>query len=211
MRRLAIVLATLAALGGVAWAAAVPGGHEAFLYWFNGTKWTPTTAGDPIPVTDVAEGAIEDAAATVGGAGTISAKLRLMTTQLSTLGTNTGSCVGATSYHLANGSAATTNSTSMRNAAANLCTLRPLNTTTTIYYLKLYNTASAPTCSSATGLVHVYPVPPAGASGGVGGLSLVEPGGEAYSSGIGYCLVSSGADTSNAAAATGVYIEASYK
>ncbi len=36
---------------------------------------------------DVAEGAIADAAATAGGAGTVSAKLRLMTSQLNTMST----------------------------------------------------------------------------------------------------------------------------
>lgn len=40
---------------------------------------------------DVTQGAVADAAATAGSTGTLSAKLRLMTTQLATLGTNTTS------------------------------------------------------------------------------------------------------------------------
>jgi hypothetical protein len=119
---------------------------------------------------------------------------------------------GSTPYHLAGGTGASTNSTSLVGAAANLTMMTALNTTTTVYYLKLYNSSSAPTCSSATNLKHVFPIPPAAASGGVGGFVVPLPApGESYSSGIGFCVTASGSDTANDNAATGVYIEASYK
>lgn len=68
--------------------------------------FTPVSAANPLPVTgggggggggavtvadgaDATQGANADAAAAVGGAGTLSAKARLMTSQLDTLGTQT--------------------------------------------------------------------------------------------------------------------------
>lgn len=116
---------------------------------------------------------------------------------------------GCTPYHLANGTAASTNSTAIKAAAVGtLCHITALNTTATVYFLKLYDAAAAPTCSSASGLKHVYPIP---ASTSVGGLSIPMPLGEAYASGIGFCVTGGGTDTDNSNAATGVYIEASYK
>lgn len=115
---------------------------------------------------------------------------------------------GCTPYHLANGSAASTNSTNIKGSAGTLCEMTVINTTATIYYLKIYNASSAPTCSSATGLVHVYPIP-ASATGA--GIQRSVPLGEAYGTGIGFCLTASGTDTANDNAATGVFIEASYK
>lgn len=46
MRRLLAFLVILLLVG----AAAVPGGHEAFNYWFDGTKWVETSATNPFPV-----------------------------------------------------------------------------------------------------------------------------------------------------------------
>lgn len=123
-----------------------------------------------------------------------------------------GTTGGCTPYHLAGGTAASTNSTSIKaSAAGNLCDITPINTTTTIYYLKLYDSAAAPTCSSATGLKHVYPIPPTAAAGGAGGIVRSLALGESYASGIGFCVTGGGGDTDNTNAATGVYIEASYK
>lgn len=114
---------------------------------------------------------------------------------------------GCTPYHLSGGTAATTNSTNIKSSAATLCDLTILNTTATVYYLKIYDLATAPTCSSATGLKHVYPVPSSN-----GGLQRSLPlGGEAYASGLGFCVTGGGGDTDNTSAATGVYIEGSYK
>lgn len=115
---------------------------------------------------------------------------------------SSGSC---TPYHLAGGTAASTNATSVKASAGTLCHLAAINTTVTTYYLRLYNLATAPTCSSATGAVHTYPVLPSG------GINIPLPVGETYSTGIAFCVTGGGGDTDNTNAATGVYIEASYR
>ena len=116
---------------------------------------------------------------------------------------------GCTPYHLSGGTAASTNSTSVKGSAGTLCSLTAINTTATVYYLRMYNLSSAPTCSSATGAVHTYPIP-ASATGA--GLTIpLGAFGEAYGTGIGFCVTGGGSDTDNTSAATGVYIEASYK
>jgi len=48
MRWILAALTGLLVAGTVA--AQVPGGHEAFSYWFNGTKWVETSAANPFPV-----------------------------------------------------------------------------------------------------------------------------------------------------------------
>ncbi len=87
--------------------------QQANSYWCNSatvpcppSAWTPASAANPVPTTssggggggavtiadgaDVTLGAIADAAATAGSTGTLSAKLRLMTTQLGTIDTTLG-------------------------------------------------------------------------------------------------------------------------
>ncbi len=119
-----------------------------------------------------------------------------------------GTSGGCTPYHLAGGTGASNNSTSVKGSAGKLCDLIPINTTATLYYLKIYDSASAPTCSSATNLKHVFPIP---ASTTGAGFHRSIPVGEDYANGIGFCVVGAGSDTDNSNAATGVYIEASYK
>ena len=116
---------------------------------------------------------------------------------------------GATPYALQ--SAASTNATNVKNAAGTVYGVHAFNTTTTIYYLRMYNLGSAPTCSSATGFVETFPVPPASAAGGAGGFTLHLPVGVAYGTGIGFCLTGGGSSTDNTNAATGVYINIDYK
>jgi hypothetical protein len=74
--------------------------------------------------------------------------------------TTTGGC---TPYHLSGGTAASTNATVIKSSAGNLCRLTVINdgtgSSTVVYYIKLYDTGTTPTCSSATGLKHVYPIP----------------------------------------------------
>lgn len=106
---------------------------------------------------------------------------------------------------------ASTNSTEMRGAPAHLCDLTLENTTTTIYYIHIYDVASAPTCST-TGAKHIYPIPPAGAAGGASGLqrSISTLAGENYVNGVGYCVTGAGTDGDTTVAAAGVYVNASY-
>jgi hypothetical protein len=161
-----------------------------------------------------AVGATGDAAATAGSTGSQAAKLRLITSQLDSIKTAVelidNDQTGATPYFLT--SAASTNSTTANAAASRLMSMSLENTTTTVYYMRFYNAASAPTCSSATNFVRTYPVPPASAAGGVGGTNLnFGPTGVAFSTGLSFCLTGGGSSTDNTNAATGVYINLDYK
>ena len=117
---------------------------------------------------------------------------------------------GCLPFHGASGgTSASNNATLVKNSAGEWCVLSPINTSTSIGYLKLYDSSSSPTCSSATNLKHVYPVPPAQASGQAGGFTLPMPSGEQYSNGLAYCVVGGGLDTDNSNAPTGIFIEGS--
>ena len=105
-------------------------------------------------------------------------------------------------------SAASTNATSCKASAGQVYSYRVINTTATLYYLRMYNLASAPTCSSATGFVQTIPIPASTTGAGVASSIAV---GEAYSTGIGFCLTGGGSSTDNTNAATGVYITINYK
>lgn len=106
-------------------------------------------------------------------------------------------------------SGASTNSTSCKASAGNLYEIHVTNTTTTNYFLRVYNASSAPTCSSATGFVETVPALGAAANGGVNGRINTPP--QAYSTGIGFCLTGGGSSTDNTNAATGVYVTLLYK
>lgn len=106
-------------------------------------------------------------------------------------------------------SAASTNSTSVKGSAGNVYGISAINTTSTIYYLRMYNSSSAPTCSSATGFIESLPIPnAAGAGAGFVRMSVVSQG---YTTGIGFCITGGGGSTDNTNAATGVYVTILYK
>lgn len=115
---------------------------------------------------------------------------------------------GLTSYTAAG---ASTNATNVKNAAGTVYGYTLTNTTTTIYYLRMYNLASAPTCSSATGYVSTIPIPPASAVGGAGGREIQKNIGQAFTTGIGFCVTGGASSTDNTNAATGVFVEILYK
>ncbi len=147
----------------------------------------------------VAQPTAADLNATVVGTGTFA-------TQSTLVGATTG---GATSYGLQ--SAASTNSTSVKGSAGTLVGMNLINTTTTIYYLRMYNASSAPTCSSATNFVRTWPIPPAAASGQAGGIAASLPvQGVAFSTGIAFCLTGGPTSTDNTNAATGVFVNLDY-
>lgn len=106
---------------------------------------------------------------------------------------------------------ASTNATNVKNAAGTVYGYSLTNTTTTIYYLRMYNLASAPTCSSATGYVSTIPIPPASAAGGAGGREIQKNIGQAFTTGIGFCVTGGASSTDNTNAATGVFVEILYK
>ncbi len=119
-----------------------------------------------------------------------------------------GATGGATPYHLL--SAATTNATNVKATAGTLYSLSLINTTATIYYLRLYDIAtSAPTCSSATGVVENIPIPANVAGAGVvlhfGSMGML------FANGIGFCLTGGFSDTDTTNAATGVAVNLTYK
>jgi hypothetical protein len=99
-------------------------------------------------------------------------------------------------------SAASTNATNCKNAPGNIYGWRFVNTTGTIYYLRMYNLTSSPTCSSATGFVESIPIP---ASTSGAGFAFMEPMGEAYSTGIGFCFTGGSSSTDATNAAVGIF------
>jgi hypothetical protein len=101
-------------------------------------------------------------------------------------------------------SAASTNSTNVKNAAGSVYYIHVTNTTGTTYYLRLYNLSAAPTCSSATGFIESIPI--LGTSPNGRALSV----GMTFGTGIGFCLTGGGSSTDNTNAATGVYISLGY-
>jgi len=99
-------------------------------------------------------------------------------------------------------SAASTNATNCKAAPGTFFGVRAINTTATLYYLRMYNLAAAPTCSSATGFIESIPVP---ASTSGAGLMAVSPIGIYYSAGISFCFTGGSGSTDNTNAATGVF------
>lgn len=107
---------------------------------------------------------------------------------------------------------ASTNSTLVSTGAHTIKGMNLLNTTTTIYYLRMYDSAGAPTCSSATGFVRTWPIPPAGAAGGAGGIAAaLSPSGVAVTAGLSFCVTGGPTSTDNTNAAVGVFINLDYK
>jgi len=112
---------------------------------------------------------------------------------------------GLTHYAAA---AASTNATSVEASSGTVYHYSLTNTTSTIYYLRMYNLASAPTCSSATGFVESIPIP-ANTSGG--GRERPMNIGQAFTTGIAYCITGGASSTDNTNAATGVLVSILYK
>lgn len=106
-------------------------------------------------------------------------------------------------------SAATTNSNLVKGGQSALYNVITINTTATIYYLKLYDKATAPTCNSDT-VVASYPVPYGAASSG-GGFIQPRSAAAGYNLGLGFCLTGALADNDNTSAATGVAINFEYR
>ncbi len=110
-------------------------------------------------------------------------------------------------FHLLSG--ASTNATNIKPAAGQLVTAVCINTTATLYYLKFYDLAAAPTCNTST---VVLSVPcPFGASSSGGGV-VMTPGQPAqFLNGLGMCLTGGLADNDNTNAATGVAVDVFFK
>lgn len=101
-------------------------------------------------------------------------------------------------------SAASTNSTLVVAGYHQIDSLLVVNTTGTIYYLKFYDKATAPTCGTDPVAVSI-PIP-FGTSNSGGGVMAPFPSSSAFQSGIGFCLVGGIADNDSSNAATGVVV-----
>ena len=167
---------------------------------------------------------VEDAAETAGGNLSMAGSVRRDTLASSagtagdnaTINTTAEGAVWTTPSATTNGgasvfnvaSAATNNSTNIKASAGQIYGITLVNTTNTIYYLRLYNLTSAPTCSSATGYVTTIPVP---ASTSGAGITVSLPVGISFGTGIGYCITGGGTSTDNTNAAVGIFGMINYK
>lgn len=176
----------------------------------DGVRW------DPIQAVLTSTGSSSTAASAAGtysitNSGFMRVRIRCstytsgMVKVVETLGVLPASTATATPCNIL--SAASTNATSCKATAGNLVGYDLFNTTTTVYYLRLYDAAAAPTCSSATGFIRSIPIPPAAAAGGVGGAISNMPVPVSFATGVGYCLTGGASSTDNTNAATGVFGE----
>lgn len=99
-----------------------------------------------------------------------------------------------------------TNHANCKASAGTFFGARAINTTGTIAYLRMYNLASDPTCSSATGFVESLPIP--ANTTGAGFIDIFSA--FAYTTGISYCVTANGANNDNNAPVAGVYITIGY-
>jgi len=106
---------------------------------------------------------------------------------------------GATPFYYI--SAATNNSTNKKASAGTVYSLVVINTTATLKFLRLYDLATAPTCTSNTGVVFYAPIPANSSTGA--GFSAAFPVGAAFTSGIGWCITGAAGDTDNTSVAVG--------
>ena len=103
-------------------------------------------------------------------------------------------------------SAASTNSNLVHTGRTILRALAPVNTTTTIYYLKLYDKATAPVCGTD---IPKWTVPiPFGPSNAGGGIAV--PLDLSFPDGLGICLTGGVGDNDTSPAATGLVINLGY-
>lgn len=98
-------------------------------------------------------------------------------------------------------STASTNSTNCKAQAATMYDFSAVNVTATLYYARLFNLSSAPTCNSGTGLVEIIPIPAATTGAGI---VRTFPVGRNFSTGLGFCISAAADGSSNAA--VGVYL-----
>ena len=170
-----------------------------------------TTAGNPLAAGSNVIGKVGIDQTTPGTTNLV----QLPTSQISTLTPPTSvapiaSAAGGASNYGPIYSAANTNTAFVKASPGNVYSITVTQSTTTAMELKLYNSTTAPTCSSATGIIDNIPIPSNATSPG---FHLTFPVGRYFSTGIAYCIVAFGApasstDTGNAA--TGVTLSMTY-
>lgn len=145
-------------------------------------------------------GATGDSAATAGGTGTLSAKLRLATAQLEAIKTAVEASWSVSRLL----SAATTNATSVKRTAGRVGGWHLYNTNSAERFLKLYDKASAPTVG-ADAPVMTVPIPPRS------GANVEFTRGIAFATGIAFAVTASPADNdTTAVAANEVFVNLLY-
>lgn len=204
--------------------ASVGGNLTGLVATSNGLKTDGSAVTQPVSVAsgqivdggDATQGSKATAAcATDNGTCEITALIKRTNQNLTTLNTTAGGAAtlaaaatgGCTSGVIL--SAASNNSTSIKGSAGTLCELVIIQTTTTLMDVRLYDTGSAPTCSSATGVVANYVVQSNATSPGM----VINLGtfGKAFASGIGICITGANANNDNTNAATGLNVNYSFK
>jgi len=113
---------------------------------------------------------------------------------------------GWTPYHYL--STASTNATNIKSSAGSIGYIIVINTTASVYYLKLFNKASSPTVGTDTPVMNI-PIP-ANASSLGGGAALPVPAGINFSTGISFALTGAIADNDTTNAAAGIVINIGY-
>jgi hypothetical protein len=113
---------------------------------------------------------------------------------------------GATPFHYLSG--ASTNSTLVKGSVGNVYSIVAINQTATVYFLKFYDKAVAPTCATDT-VVQTYPLPASATIPTPVVVSL--PVGMQFLNGIGFCITGAIADSDNTNAAANVVVNLSYR
>lgn len=102
-------------------------------------------------------------------------------------------------------SAATTNSTNVKNSAGRLFTVTACGASATARYIKIYSTSGAPTCGSGTPALRM--VAPANSC-----TEFVDPIGMQFGSGIGFCITGAAGDAdTTAVTANDTYLTFTYR
>lgn len=101
----------------------------------------------------------------------------------------------------------TSNHANCKSSAGTFLGSRAINTSATLAYLRLYNLAGDPTCSSSTGFVESIPIP--ASATGAGYIDVMSN--FNYDTGIAYCVTGGGANNNNDAPPAGVYITLTYQ
>ncbi len=184
---------------------------------------TTFSAAGTVRVTWRGSASSSDSSGVVSGLDAIETILDSSLTELEEINTNTAdtSDVGVLPRATNTGgvttcdyvSTASTNSFNCTDTATGVYTITVISTSTTLMYLRLYNLASAPTCSVATGYVSSLPIPPASASGQAGGFVLTRaiPNTGDFTTGVSFCITGGSSSVDNTSATQGAYVHIDYK
>lgn len=148
-------------------------------------------------------GAAGDAAATAGSTGSLSAKLRLMTSQLDTISTNVSSLLTSSqlvdddqtgaSVHYRTSAGSTEDEHEIKGSAGRLFSITATNTNAAVRYLRCANQVIGSTTPGTTTVFLGLAIP--GATTGAGFTTNFGPMGIAFSTGLTCWLVTGAADT----------------